>query len=736
MTGRASWPGRLLLPLSHIGSYHRLVLRPGDWKRVGALLGYLGAMVFAAGLCSAYVGAERTVYWWDYAGYHDLAARTVRAFEQSADTGITFVRGTLAQSYNALFALPLAPLLALFGSTRLAYVLSVALVYHVPYAVVLGGIAARTLRAPRRRIAWITTAVSLLLPGLWLPVLRGYPDSAAALVFALAMVAYLADPALGRWWQPPVIGICLAGAVLLRRHFLVTVPAFLVAMAVVCFLERRRREPSVAARHAAAQTAWLTGLSAAAGLAFAIVVAEPFVSLVATRDYYDLYRGYMLPIADVAYSLVVPFGIPIAIAAATGLALGVRWGILQGPAALFVAIEGLLAAMVWSIFIRQAGMQYCFHVAPAIVVGLVAWGWRLWSSSARSRAWVLPALAYLVVTFGVSLSRPPKADTVLMESLLPVSASPPFRDDLGALRSLVDRLRTTCGRDRPVFVVSSSYTLNSDLLVQAERQFYGRWNTRLEVLKTPEVDTRDSYPVSLFLDTRCAVVAMPVQLHLQPEEQHLLSVSYTMFRDRIGVASDFEPDQETFGLRWRVKVLVFRRVRATSLDAGLETLQLFERAISEPASTQPNWVVVSGPFPAWESALGDSATRVVLHPAPRNTSAPTVAVHLGQSHGPVEVQGTLDFTDPRCRGVELRLGSVALGRGFEDAARIVRHPGGPPGFSASVDVPQGRRLALLLTVPEGQASIDFCLVRLDAIRASKGTGSSTRPPAVAPGRSG
>ncbi|MBX7184221.1 MAG: hypothetical protein K1Y01_03660 [Vicinamibacteria bacterium] len=686
------------------------------------MLGYLGASLFAAALCSVYVGSERTIYWWDYAGYQDLAARTVRAFEQSKDAGIEFVRGTLGQSYNALFALPLAPFLTLFGSTRLPYVLAVALIYQVPYAVVLGGIAARTLRAPRGRITWITAAVALLLPGLWLPVLRGYPDSAAALVFALAIVMYLADPTLERWWQPPVIGICLAGAVLIRRHFLVTVPAFLVAMAVVCFLERRRREPAVAARHAAARTAWLTGLSAAAGLAFAIVVAEPFVSLVATRDYYDLYRGYMLPISDAAYSLVVPYGIPIAIASATGLALGVRWGILQGPAALFVATEGLLAAAVWSIFIRQAGMQYCFHVAPAVVVGLVAWGWRLWSSSARSRTWVLPALAYLVVTFGVSLSRPPRADTVLMESLLPVSASPPFRDDLGALRSLVDRLRATCGRDRPVYVVSSSYTLNSDLLVQAERQFYGRWNTRLDVLKTPEVDTRDNYPISMLVNTRCVVVAMPIQLHLQPEEQDLVSVSYAMFRDRVGIASDFEPDPETVGLRWRVKVVLFRRVRATALDPGLKTLQMFERAVSEPASTQPDWVVVSGHFPAWESALGDSATRVVLHPAPRDAGAPTVAVHLGQGDGPVKVQGTLDFTDPRCRGVELRLGSVALGRGFEDAARIVRHPGGLPGFSASVNVPEGRRLALLVTIPEGQASIDYCLVRLDALSVSKGTG--------------
>jgi len=696
---------------------------PRDWNRAGHLLGYLGAMLFAVMLCVAYVGAERTIYWWDYAGYQNLVWRTGSAFRESAAAGIAFVFGTLDQSYNALFALPLAPVQALFGSSRLTYVLSVALVYHVPYALVLGAIAARAVDAPRRRVAWATTSVALLLPGLWHPVLRGYPDSAAALLFALAMLAYLADAALSRRWQPPVIGVCLASAVLLRRHFLVTVPVFLLAMAVVSYRERRLLEPSTTVGRAAARAAWLTGMTAAAGLIFAAIVAAPFLRLLATRDYYDLHRSYMLPISDVAYSLIVPFGIPIAVASAAGLALGLRSGLLRGSVGLFVASEGLLAAAVWSLLIRQAGMQYAFHVVPAMVVGLVALGWTLWNGSRRTRAWLILGLAYLVAAFGVSLSRPPKADTAWLEALLPASASPFYRDDLDAMRSLVDRLRAECGPDRPIFVVASSYTLNSDLLVQAERQFYGRENTRLTVLPTPEVDTRDRYPVSRLVSSGCAVVARPLQLHLVAEEQDLLSVTYAMFRDGVGVASDFELDPRTIELRYAVKVEVFRRVRPTSLERGLETLRLFESAIPEPAPTQPGWVMVSGTFPAWVSALGDSATRIALHPTPRDTEAATVAVYLEQGSGQLTVQGTVSFFNPRCQGVELRFGSVALGHGLEDTTRIVHRPETTPlAFSASVHVPDGRRLALLLTIPEGQPSIDYCLVSVDALRVTTQAG--------------
>ncbi len=692
-----------------------------DWKRAGPLLGYLGAMLFAAVLCAVYVGAERTVYWWDYAGYHNLVGRTARAFGQSASAGITYIHGTLSQSYNALFAVPLAPLHALFGSSRLTYVLSVALVYHVPYVVVLGGIAAFTARASRRRVVWATTSVALLLPGLWAPVLRGYPDSAAALLFALAMLAYLADAALARWWQPALIGVCLANAVLLRRHFLVTVPVFLLTMAVVCYRERRLLEPSVQARRVVARTAWVASLTAAAGLAFALIFAMPFVRLVLTRDYYDLYRGYLLPVPEVAYSFVLPFGIPVALAAAAGFALGFRSGLLRGPAALFVATEGLIAAAVWSLFIRQVGIQYGFHIAPAVVVGLVALGWTLWSGSRLTRAWLILGIIYIVASFGLSLGRSSDPAPVWRKAL-PAAVSPFSRDDLGALRSLVDRLRATCGPDEPVFVVASSYTLNSDLLVQAERQFYARENTRLRVLPTPEVDTRDSYPISRLLTAQCVVLAIPLQLHLDPQEQDLLSVSYAMFKDRVGIARDFERQRETFDLRWGVKVEVFRRVRPTSPEHGLETLQLFERAIPDPASTHPDWVMVGGSFPAWVTPLAHSATRIVLHPTPRDASAATVAVYLGKVGGPLKVRGALTFFDPRCQGVELSLGSVALGR-VEDATPIVSRPGTLPAtFAAAVYVPEGRRLALQVTIPEGQASIDYCLVRVDEMRVTSEAG--------------
>jgi hypothetical protein len=695
---------------------------PRNWKRAEPLLGYVGAMLFAVALCALYVGAERTVYWWDYAGYHNLVWRTLSAFRESAAAGIAFVHQTLGLSYNALFAIPLAPLHAVFGSSRLTYVLSVALVYHVPYVAVLGGIAACTVHAPRRWALWATTTVALLLPGLWVPVLRGFPDSAAALLFALAILAYLADPALSRRWQPAAIGVCLASAVLLRRHFLVTVPAFLLAMAVVCYRERRLLEPAVAARRVAARTAWLAALTGAAGLAFALIVAAPFVRLVLTRDYYELYRGYMLPVPDVAYSFVAPFGIPIALAAAAGLALGFRSGLLRGSAALFVATEGLLAVAVWSLLIRQVGMQYAFHIAPAIVVGLVALGWTLWNGSRRARAGLILGLVYIVITFGVSLGFPPQTDSAWLKALLPADAAPFHRDDLEALRSLVDRLRMTCGPDQPILVVSSSYTLNSDLLVQAERQFYGRANTRLTVVPTAEVDTRDSYPVSRLIAAQCAVVAIPLQLHLAADEQDLLSVSHAMFRDRVGVARDFERDPGTLELRWGVQVEVFRRVRPTPPEHGLETLRLFESAIPEPPPTQPRWVMVGGSFPAWVTALADSATRIVLHPTPRDAGAATVAVHLGQDDGPLEVRGALTFFNPRCQGVELRIGSMALG-GVEDATSIMSRPGTLPAtFVAAVNVPEGRPLALLATIPEGQESIDYCLVRVDEIRVTTRAG--------------
>jgi hypothetical protein len=78
------------------------------------------------------------------------------------------------------------------------------------------------------------TAVRDGQPGLVrLPGLRGYPDAGAAALVVSAASIYLQDVRLRRWWQPVVIGPCLALALLFQHQFLYDAVVFFACMAIL-----------------------------------------------------------------------------------------------------------------------------------------------------------------------------------------------------------------------------------------------------------------------------------------------------------------------------------------------------------------------------------------------------------------------------------------------------------------------------------------------------------------------
>src|SRR5262249_22813139 len=143
-------------------------LRP--YERVIGHAYLLGAcIVFTVALTSAYVGRENAFYFWDQAVFQNLASRTSLGFASSFAEGYHAVGQSLTEDYNALFAVPLVPVLCRLGTTRLAYELAVALVYLLPFALVLGTIGAAVIRGPRAAVFWTTVGITLLTPMTWVP---------------------------------------------------------------------------------------------------------------------------------------------------------------------------------------------------------------------------------------------------------------------------------------------------------------------------------------------------------------------------------------------------------------------------------------------------------------------------------------------------------------------------------------------------------------------------------------
>src|SRR5690554_464150 len=172
-----------------IKSGERMAVNPiQGHKRQRALFNYgalLSAVLFTVVLTYVYLSHEDSFYYWDYASYHDMTAWKVIYFRNlSGDSVLSLlyeivrdIWQSTAQDYSDLHTLPLVPIFLLFGSSRLVYILSMTILFILPFAFTIGSIATRLVPSqPRHAVFWSTTFLALLLPATWVPTLRGYPD--------------------------------------------------------------------------------------------------------------------------------------------------------------------------------------------------------------------------------------------------------------------------------------------------------------------------------------------------------------------------------------------------------------------------------------------------------------------------------------------------------------------------------------------------------------------------------
>lgn len=620
------------------------------------LLLALAALVVAG--TASYVAGERTVSFWDEAAYQDMAQAqvvAVRELRASVPAGLrqwlVAVWRSTGRDHSTLFTLPLVPSIFLFGGSRLTYVLSLALVYLPPYALVVGALAAALAPSAGGRVSWPAAFFSLLVPATWLPTLRGYPDTGAAALVGLAAVFYLRDDRLARPWQLGLIGTLLALAVLFRRHFAYAGTAIFAALALhaaaVSLVAAAgawsgAASPWVAARalgHRAGRIG-LLGLCTAAAM---VLLGWPFVERALGTDFGALYASYQEPAAlTLLYFLSYYGGLACGLAA-LGFALGLRTGTLSWRPTLFVLLFGIISLLQWTVYVRQLGDQYTLHFDVPVVLGLVALVRTIERVGApRTRRLLLAGCStYLVLNLAIgvsplggALTRAPSGVAAAARGLFAFPYPPQRREDAGELARLAKYLQSQAAPLDPIYVASSSEILNSDLLWHAARALFDEplshatsdfWRGRgVNVLQwVPFVDSADAYPLEMLMYAQYVVVVRPVQYHLRPEEQAVVRVAVAAIAEDWAFGQDFTPLPQRFRLtgvggggtgllqrlRWvwppaveplparfeasaagAAEVEVYRRVRPTALATAMQTLEAMQRAVGRRPGGQLSWL--------------------------------------------------------------------------------------------------------------------------------------------------
>jgi hypothetical protein len=680
------------------------------WLLDSSLIVLLFASVVA--VTYIYVSSEHVFYWSDYSGYqnitHDIAAR----FHESPLAAARAVAGSMLLDYNALFTIPILPFVLLFGDSRIVFEIALAVVYLVPFTLVLGLIAVTLIPGQPRAVFYSTVAFALLTPFTWVPTLRGYPDTGAACLVGLAVWTYVLDTRLQRCWQVPLIGCLLALAMLFRRHFAYDGLAFLAAMVCMAlgqFVTQARQQPREAWRGLLTRGLKI-GLTGGVTLVVLFTVGLPFMYHVLTQNVTALYASYIQPVGVWLQWFVWAYGWVICLAAVIGIGIGVFARVLQREAAAFFVLFGGLVFLEWMLMVRQVGEHYTLHFTPAIVLGLAALVWTIWRKTAGLARGLVVGVGgvFLLANLVVGLTPDNVAIDQALSPLFAGKSSPLTRPNYAEVANLIGYLRDLAPGGEPIYVAAASDILNKDLVINAERILYGWDESRLRVLQSPNIDSRDFYPLETLMQAQYVIVVEPFQQQMGAERQRVVEVVYDLFTGQQELARDFVRLPRTFPLADGAIASIYARTRPTTIATAMRTLRVIQAYVPLRPGGQPDWMILSPMYPVSVEKNRDSTYQVATPLlSPEAPTSPTL-LYLGASPRTGSLMGDLTLSDPRCPGVILTIASIDASDQTIDLASVTYRPNDSPAFAMAFTKPESATLLLRIKSINGDTATDQC----------------------------
>jgi hypothetical protein len=525
-----------------------------SWRSIALVAaGLVAALAFSV----AYVGAEHTIYTWDYAGFFNLFREYGQRFSTADWTWIrSVVDGVRYADYNPSSIVPLLPVYGLFGGTRAVYIAALVGMYLIPAAILAAATAKTAMQTPvqdPRLPAWILVSALVYWP-LWVPTLRGFPDVAALLPLGAATLL-LWEP--GRLRERPVllgmlIGLLVWLVFVLRRWYAYSCASLLfVAGAVALWrLLVNKHDRASRLRH----EALLFG-ACGATMGLLLLAQWPIVRQILTTSYAAVYEAYSAPLARQFAEIFALAGPLVTVGVVAGT---IRAVVMRQPRMLFLIACVVLSFVLFS-RTQAPGLQHMlpwfFWLFPVFINGVSLLG-RL--SRYPGVIWLVPSC--MALCFATVFIPGARASLAAAEMFWPPARIYPLKmERLESYQLLADDLLQRLAEDDRFTVFASSEDLADEMLIALD-PVLGK-----KAILAGDVDQRDGL-LKAALEARFAVVTSPVALHLPPEYQRLVSVPNQHILEGTGFGAGYERVAGPFRLAGDKDAYVYGRTRPLSTD--------------------------------------------------------------------------------------------------------------------------------------------------------------------------
>ena len=563
---------------------------------------YILLSVFFVHWAASFVRAERALFAWDTFHYWNVAADLSLRMRESTWSSIAAFGRSMHHDYNDTCTLPASCSMAIFGTSRLCYVVSNAIFLIIPSALVCLWLWVRGGPVSWSQSAFMVLAFLALLavPLTWNITVGGFSDVGGLIMAAIATDLLSRTDVRSkdtvRWLA---IGGAMGCLALCKRWFLYYVVALIAMMLVevVYYLiqDIRRTHPfSVNGLFRAAYGPFLCGCS----LVAVDMLTFPLPLQIASTNYSEAYAAYQSEeswpsaVAFNLYLIVRMFGIA-QVALSCACFVVALFFISTRRRAIYLFIPGILALMYFS-RVQTMGDHHMLLLYIAIAVTPLFLARQLCTPlfpHSGAWGWTIVLLAGLISCLNFQsmfLPSPPfgsSNDQACLFSQPPLR--PEQRSDMAEIENLLRFLSDKFANSgqppkQKVYLLSSSVLFNSSLLQTAAFQMGKALSGGDYLYGTRDADSRDGFPDEL-VSAEMVLVADPMQTHLHAE-QKILSVPTRQFLSAEGFARAFIRDAQSFQLDQGVRVYVFERTRASTPE---EVAQLHKEIGLPAAGKQP-----------------------------------------------------------------------------------------------------------------------------------------------------
>lgn len=523
----------------------------------------------------AFIQREHAIYFWDTVGFNDFANEFSSLLNSPQRFASRLWNTIRNYEYNATPIVLPSLIVAALGGGRLGYIISLVLTYHLPLYLLVFFVSWKYFSATRRVPTLLGATILVVLfttVHFWRLTLSGLPDVCTLIALSTAIYIGFSVKVEEKIHISSMLalGASLYACFLLRRWSGFAMATFYVVYfsTPFFFLKKRNILKSIITMTANAV------ISAGTTLLLALLLQYKYILRAASDNYGTSYSAYWDAVGwrnylTDFYTVVGPLLLVLLLLAP----IVFYYTRTHKRHLVFFAIFLCVYPLAMTLFSGTAPHHKLPFALFSVFIGMYSlFGLdRLLQNHKHIRRFALISTLLLsLFLFGASMTTRIGSGQGISR-LIPTGTLRPLRHPgYGELQSLYSDLSALVrGTPERTVILSSSLILNDSL-------FYHNAGDaiRKSILFTPQVDKRDGIGL-LILSARYVIIGVPIQYHLLPDDQQVISVPAQQILNHEGIGKAYERIGRDYSLGAGVVARIYQKTRALTVQEIQELLDAF-----------------------------------------------------------------------------------------------------------------------------------------------------------------